>query len=102
MGGEPLTALNIVGFPAGKLPLEILTEILRGGQDMVRAAGAVIAGGHTIIDEEIKYGLSVTGRANPKHLLTNAAAKPGDVLILTKSIGTGLLATAGKTGELGA
>ncbi len=102
MGGEPLTALNIVGFPAGKLPLEILTEILRGGQDMVRAAGAVIAGGHTIIDEEIKYGLSVTGRANPKHLLTNAAAKPGDVLVLTKAIGTGLLATAGKLGELGA
>jgi selenide,water dikinase len=101
MGGEPLTALNIVGFPAGKLPLEILTEILRGGQDMVRAAGAVIAGGHTIIDEEIKYGLSVTGRANPKQILTNAAAKPGDVLVLTKSIGTGLLATAGKAGELG-
>ncbi len=62
MGGEPLTALNIVGFPGGKLPLEVLTEILRGGQDMVHAAGAVIVGGHTIIDEEIKYGLSVTGR----------------------------------------
>jgi len=102
MGGEPLTALNIVGFPVGKLPLTVLTDILRGGHDTVHAAGAVIAGGHTIIDEELKYGLSVTGRAHPKRLLTNAAAQPGDVLILTKAIGTGLLATAGKHGELGA
>ena len=101
MGGEPLTALNIVGFPVGKLPLEILTDILRGGHDTVHAAGAVIAGGHTIVDEELKYGLAVTGRAHPKHLLTNAAARPGDVLVLTKAIGTGLLATAGKRGELG-
>ncbi|HUO51037.1 MAG TPA: selenide, water dikinase SelD [Gemmatimonadaceae bacterium] len=102
MGGEPLTALNIVGFPVGKLPLEILTEILRGGHDTVHAAGAVIAGGHSIIDEELKYGLAVTGRADPRKLLTNAAARPGDVLILTKPIGTGLLATAAKRGELGA
>ena len=91
-----------MGFPVGKLPLTVLTDILRGGHDTVHAAGAVIAGGHTIIDEELKYGLSVTGRAHPKRLLTNAAAKPGDVLILTKAIGTGLLATAGKRGELGA
>ena len=102
MGGEPLTALNIVGFPVGKLPLTVLTDILRGGHDTVHAAGAVIAGGHTIIDEELKYGLSVTGRAHPQRLLTNAAAQPGDVLILTKGIGTGLLATAGKRGELSA
>jgi len=102
MGGEPLTALNIVGFPVGKLPLEILTDILRGGHDTVHAAGAVIAGGHSIIDEELKYGLAVTGRADPRHLLTNAGARPGDVLILTKPVGTGLLATAGKQGELGA
>ena len=102
MGGEPLTALNIVGFPSGKLPLEVLREILRGGQDKVHEAGALIVGGHTIIDEELKYGLSVTGRANPKRLLTNAGARPGDRLLLTKPIGTALLATAAKRGELGA
>jgi selenide, water dikinase len=96
MGGEPLTALNIVAFPAGKLGLEVLTEILRGGHDMVHEAGAVLAGGHTVIDEEIKYGLAVTGRAHPKHLLTNAGATPGDVLVLTKPLGTGILATAAK------
>jgi selenide, water dikinase len=100
MGGEPLTALNIVGFPSGKLPLDVLREILRGGQDKVHEAGALIVGGHTIIDEELKYGLSVTGRANPKHLLTNAGARPGDRLLLTKPIGTALLATAAKRGEL--
>jgi len=100
MGGEPLTALNIVGFPSGKLPLDVLREILRGGQDKVHEAGALIVGGHTIIDEELKYGLSVTGRAHPKHLLTNARARPGDRLVLTKAIGTALLATAAKLGEL--
>src|SRR5689334_19581713 len=94
MGGEPLTALNIVGFPSGKLPLTVLTEILRGGQDKVHEAGAVIAGGHTIIDEELKYGLSVTGRADPRRLLTNAGAHVGDKLLLTKPLGTGILATA--------
>ena len=101
MGGEPLTALNIVGFPTGSAPLEVLTEILRGGQDAVHEAGAVIAGGHSIIDEEIKYGLSVTGRADPRRLLTNDSAKVGDRLVLTKPIGTGLLATAAKTGAVG-
>src|SRR4029078_8928768 len=80
MGGEPLTALNIVGFPAGKLPLEVLTEILRGGQDKVREAGAVVVGGHSIIDEELKYGLSVTGRVHPKRILSNAQAVVGDRL----------------------
>lgn len=100
MGGEPLTAMNIVGFPSGKLPLEVLREILRGGQDKVHEAGALIVGGHTIIDEELKYGLSVTGRANPKKLLTNAAARVGDRLVLTKPIGTALLATAAKKGTL--
>ena len=100
MGGEPLTALNIVGFPSGKLPLEVLREILRGGQDKVHEAGALIVGGHTIIDEELKYGLSVTGRAHPKRLLTNAGAKVGDRLVLTKPIGTALLATLAKRGEL--
>ena len=97
MGGEPLTALNIVGFPASAVPLEVLTEILRGGQDAVHEAGALIVGGHSIIDEEIKYGLSVTGRADPRRLLTNAAARPGDRLVLTKPLGTGLISTAAKS-----
>ena len=100
MGGEPLTALNIVGFPSGKLPLDVLREILRGGQDKVHEAGALIVGGHTIIDDELKYGLSVTGRAHPKKLLTNAGARAGDRLVLTKSIGTALLATVAKKGQL--
>src|SRR5512133_1100155 len=100
MGGEPLTALTLVGFPTGKLPLEVLTEILRGGQDKVHEAGAVIAGGHTVTDDEIKYGLAVTGRADPRHILTNAGAKPGDRLVLTKPLGTGVLATAAKAGTL--
>jgi len=100
MGGEPLTAMAIVGFPSGKLPLEVLRDILRGGQDKVHEAGALIVGGHTIIDEELKYGLSVTGRAHPRKLLTNAAARVGDRLILTKPIGTALLSTVAKKGEL--
>ncbi|MBC7791345.1 MAG: selenide, water dikinase SelD, partial [Anaerolineae bacterium] len=77
------------------------TEILRGGQDKVHEAGAVIVGGHTIIDEELKYGLAVTGRVDPRHILTNASAREGDVLILTKALGTGILATARKNGMLG-
>src|SRR5215213_8325636 len=101
MGGQPLTALNIVAFPTGELPLGVLTEILRGGQDKVHEAGAHIVGGHTITDSELKYGLSVTGRAHPSFLLTNAGAKAGDVLILTKPIGNGILATALKRGLLG-
>jgi selenide,water dikinase len=101
MGGEPMTALNIVGFPSGRLPIEVLTDILRGGQDKVHEAGAFVVGGHTIIDEELKYGLSVTGRVHPQRVLSNALATIGDRLVLTKPIGTGLLATAAKRGELG-
>jgi len=100
MGGEPLTALAIVGFPAGKLPMSVLTDILRGGQDKVHEAGAVLVGGHSIIDEELKFGLSVTGQAHPRRLLTNATARPGDRLVLTKPLGTGLLATAAKAERL--
>ena len=100
MGGEPLTAMNIVGFPSAQLPLDVLREILRGGQDKVHEAGALIVGGHTIIDEELKYGLAVTGRAHPDRLLTNAAAAPGDRLVLSKPVGTALLATVAKKGEL--
>jgi selenide,water dikinase len=101
MGGEPLTALNIVGFPSGKLPIEVLTDILRGGQDKVHEAGALVVGGHSIIDEELKFGLAVTGRADPRRILSNANATVGDVLLLTKPLGTGILATAGKQGTLG-
>jgi len=101
MGGQPLTALNIVAFPSGTLPFSVLTEILRGGQDKVHEAGAHIVGGHTIIDPELKYGLSVTGRAHPSFLLTNANARAGDVLILTKPVGTGILSTALKRASTG-
>ena len=101
MGGEPLTAMNIVGFPTGKLPIEVLTDILRGGQDKVHEAGALVVGGHSIIDEELKFGLSVTGRVHPKRIFSNANAKIGDRLVLTKPLGTGLLATAAKKGALG-
>lgn len=101
MGGEPLTGLNIVGFPSGKLPLDVLTEILRGGQDKVHEAGAFIVGGHTIIDEELKYGLAVTGRVHPQRVLSNANAVVGDRLVLTKRLGTGILATAAKQDEIG-
>ncbi len=98
MGGEPMTAMNIVGFPVGKLPLEVLTEILRGGQDAVTEAGAILVGGHSVTDEEVKYGLSVTGRVHPSQVISNASARPGDQLVLTKPIGTGVIATAGKKG----
>ena len=102
MGGQPLTALNIVAFPTKDLPLEILTRILAGGQDKVHEAGALIVGGHTVIDTELKYGLAVTGRAHPDFLLTNAGARAGDRLILTKPIGNGILATGAKRGKIAA
>jgi selenide,water dikinase len=100
MGGQPLTALNIVAFPTADLPLEVLTRILEGGQEKVHEAGALVVGGHTVVDTELKYGLAVTGRAHPNFLLTNAGAVPGDQLILTKPIGNGILATAVKRGQL--
>ncbi|HEV8365585.1 MAG TPA: selenide, water dikinase SelD [Gemmatimonadaceae bacterium] len=100
MGGDPLTALCIVGFPSGRLPIDVLTEILRGGLDKVHEAGAHIVGGHTVIDEELKYGLAVTGTVHPAHMLTNATAVAGDVLVLTKPLGTGILTTAEKRGKL--
>ena len=102
MGGQPLTALNIVAFPTKELQLDVLGGILAGGQAKVHEAGALIVGGHTVVDTELKYGLAVTGRAHPKFLLTNAGAKPGDQLVLTKPIGNGILATAGKRGQLSA
>ncbi len=96
MGGDPTTAMNIVGFPDDKLSLDILQEILRGGAERVQAAGALIVGGHTVRDTEIKYGLSVTGVATPDELLTNRDARPGDRLVLTKALGTGFVTTAFK------
>jgi selenide,water dikinase len=102
MGAEPLTALNIVAFPPDKLPMKVLTEILRGADDKIREAGAVVVGGHSVIDDEVKFGLAVTGRVDPRAMFTNAAAKVGDRLVLTKPIGTGLLATAAKQGSIAA
>ncbi len=100
MGGRPLTVLNIVGFPDKDLPGEVLSDILRGGAERVHAAGAVIVGGHSVRDAEIKYGLAVTGLVDPSRVVTNAGARPGDVLILTKSIGSGTLTTAAKKGVI--
>lgn len=100
MGGQPLTALNVVAFPVEELGADVLAEILRGGEDKVREGGALVVGGHTVLDREIKYGLAVTGRAHPKFLLTNATANVGDRLVLTKAIGTGLVATAVRDGVL--
>ena len=96
MGGTPRTALNIVGFPDDKLDLSILGDILAGGADRILEAGAVIAGGHTVRDTEIKYGLSVTGVATPQELMTNGGARPGDALVLSKPLGTGFVTTAFK------
>ena len=99
MGGTPLVALNIVGFPAS-LDKDILGEILRGGYSKANEAGCLIAGGHTVDDPEPKYGLSVVGVVEPGKQVSNAAAKPGDVLVLTKPLGTGIITTAGKQGKV--
>ncbi len=93
MGGRPLTVMNLVGFPAC-LEHEVLVAILKGGAEKVHEAGAVIVGGHTVEDDEPKYGLAVTGLVDPRKLVTTAGAEPGDVLVLTKPLGTGILATA--------
>ncbi len=95
MGGKPLMAMNIVCFPTC-LDINILTEILKGGSDKVSEAGAILVGGHTVEDNEPKYGLSVTGIVSPNEVMSNATSKPGDVLILTKPLGTGILNTATK------
>jgi selenide,water dikinase len=100
MGGRPICALNIVGFPDQELSFEVLGEILRGGAERVAAAGAVVAGGHSVRDSEIKFGLAVTGVIHPDRILTNAGARVGDVLILTKPLGSGSLTTAAKQGKI--
>ena len=96
MGARPLFALNFCGFPADKLPLEALQQILQGGADKCAEAGVCIGGGHTIEDDEPKYGLAVIGQVHPDEVITNAAAQPGDALVLTKPIGVGLVTTAAK------
>ena len=101
MGGRPLTAMNIVCFPCQKLDISILRDILRGGIDKLHEAGVVLVGGHSVDDVELKFGLSVTGTVHPGRLLTKAGARPGDVLILTKPIGTGIISTAVKGGMAG-
>jgi len=98
MGGKPLTALNIIGFPRRSLDLSILTAILKGGLEKIHEAGAVLLGGHTVDDLELKYGLAVTGTVHPQKMVTNKGAKEGDVLILTKPLGTGIISTANKAG----
>lgn len=99
MGGEPKTALNIVCFPKGKMDIEVLGEVLKGGADKVKEAGAVIVGGHSIIDEEIKYGMAITGVVRPDRVIRNVGVQAGDALILTKLLGTGIITTALKRGK---
>lgn len=100
MGGRPLTALALLCVPEGRFGPEVLREILRGGQDKMREAGASIVGGHSVTDPELKFGYSVTGVVERRHLLTNSGARPGDRLLLTKPLGTGVLATALKQERL--
>ena len=99
MGGRPLTALSVVGFPVGKLPDDVLRQILRGGLDKMAEAGVSVIGGHSIKDDEIKAGFAVTGLIDPQAIMTNAGVRPGDRLVLTKPLGTGILALAARIGR---
>ncbi|MBI1994282.1 MAG: selenide, water dikinase SelD [Deltaproteobacteria bacterium] len=99
MGGEPKTAMNIVCFPRGKMDIQILGEVLKGGAEKAREAGAVVIGGHSIIDEEIKYGMAVTGVIHPDKVIRNVGVQEGDALVLTKALGTGIITTALKRGK---
>jgi selenide,water dikinase len=100
MGGKPLTALNLVMFPSKKLDLGLLKEILRGGSEKIIEARASMAGGHSVDDNEPKYGLAVTGQVHPDRILTNRDCRPGDALVLTKPLGTGVLFNANRSGKL--
>jgi selenide,water dikinase len=100
-GGKPLTAMNIVCFPVKKMDISVLRDILRGGLDKMREAGVLLIGGHSVDDPEPKYGLSVSGIIHPKMVVVNNGGKPGDRLILTKPLGTGIISTAIKAGEAG-
>jgi selenide,water dikinase len=99
MGGQVLMAINLVAWPED-LDTSILSEVLRGGMEIVEQAGGAIAGGHSISDNEPKYGLAVTGMVHPEHILTKGGARPGDILILSKPLGTGLMTTAQKQGKV--
>lgn len=99
MGARPVTAMNLVFFPACSVPGEVLREILAGGHSVLKEAGACLVGGHTVEDAELKYGLSVTGLIDPASIIRNSTARPGDLLILTKPLGTGIISTAIK-GEM--
>jgi selenide,water dikinase len=99
MGGDPKTCMNIVCFPKGKMDIEILGAILKGGADKVKESGAVVIGGHSIIDEEIKFGMAVTGVIHPDKIFRNVGVQEGDALILTKPLGTGIITTALKKGK---
>lgn len=101
MGARPVTAMNLVFFPACSLPGEVLREILAGGQSILQEAGVCLVGGHTVEDDELKYGLSLTGLIAPDRIIRNSTARPGDLLILTKPLGTGIISTAIK-GEMAA
>jgi len=102
VGGEPYTAMNVCCFPAHTMAPEVLAAILKGGLSKIEEAGAVLCGGHSVEDPEIKYGLSVSGAVDPDKIATNRGLKPGDALLLTKPLGTGVLATALKAGRPGA
>src|SRR5438874_5976618 len=91
MGGVPKTALNLLGFPDNELPFEIAGKIVEGGGERCEAAGVTVVGGHTVRDAEIKFGLAITGLVHPERVVTNAGAKPGDYLVLTKALGTGII-----------
>lgn len=99
MGAEPRIALNIVCFPKGKMEIDALGEVLKGGADKAREAGAVVIGGHSIIDEEIKYGMAVTGVVHPDRVIRNVGVQEGDAMVLTKPLGTGIITTALKRGK---
>lgn len=94
MGGVPITAMNIIAFPVSKMDISVLQEVLRGGLDKIKEAGALLVGGHSVEDDEFKYGLSVTGKVHPKKVLANRGGRPGDMLVLTKPLGTGIVNTA--------
>jgi selenide,water dikinase len=100
MGGTPQTALNVVCWPQSGLPGEILADILRGGNEKAREAGVVVVGGHSVADEEVKYGMAITGVIDPRRIVRNVGARAGDALMLTKPLGTGILLTAFKRDQL--
>jgi len=102
MGGRPLTALNIVCFPSGDMPIEILSQVLRGGAEKIEEAGAVVVGGHSIKDKELKFGIATAGLIDPTRIITNSHAQVGDWLYLTKPLGTGLITTGIKRNAVGA